>query len=74
MLQEIPTEYRLIFLLDIVIAVRAGELLGLRWLDFRPEQGASRHPTWVKLALVANFTALTNFNDGHGRSSTYRSH
>ena len=37
-LQEIPNEYRLIFVLDIVIAVRAGELLGLRWLEFRPEQ------------------------------------
>ncbi|HMG36033.1 MAG TPA: N-terminal phage integrase SAM-like domain-containing protein [Blastocatellia bacterium] len=28
-LKEIPVEYRLIFLLDVVIAVRAGELLGL---------------------------------------------
>ncbi|HMG36288.1 MAG TPA: hypothetical protein VKM94_20285 [Blastocatellia bacterium] len=27
-------------LLDAVIAVRAGELLGLCWLDFRPEQQA----------------------------------
>jgi integrase len=39
-LQEIPAEYRLIFVLDVVIAVRAGELLALRWLDFRPEQQA----------------------------------
>jgi len=39
-LQEIPNEHRLIFVLDVVIAVRAGELLGLRWLDFRPEQRA----------------------------------
>ena len=38
MLQEIPNEHRLIFVLDVVIAVRAGELLGLRWLDFRPER------------------------------------
>jgi integrase len=30
----------LIFVLDVVIAVRAGELLGLRWLDFRPERQA----------------------------------
>jgi len=37
-LQEIPNEHRLIFVLDVVIAVRAGELLGLRWLDFRPER------------------------------------
>ena len=36
-LQEIPNEHRLIFVLDVVTAVRAGELLGLRWLDFRPE-------------------------------------
>jgi integrase len=37
-LQEIPNEHRLIFVLDVVIAVRAGELLGLRWLDFLPER------------------------------------
>jgi integrase len=47
-LQEIPNEHRLIFVLDVVIAVRASELLGLRWLDFRPEQQtlAIRSSVW----------------------------
>jgi len=34
-LQEITNEQRLIFVPDAVIAVRAVELLGLRWLDVR---------------------------------------
>src|ERR1041384_6953273 len=41
-LQEIPNDHRLIFVLDVLIAVRAGELLGLRWLNFRPSRKRSQ--------------------------------
>ena len=36
--RRLPNEYRLVFVLEIVIAVRTEELLGLRWLEFRPEE------------------------------------